>query len=235
MLLSDLVRESGTSAASIKYYRRQGLLPPGRRITTTRFDYGREHLERLALIRCLREDAHASIEDIRGLTDMIDTDRPLVKALEIAQAIAAGLPARLHEDPPPSDEDPRVGSLLDAMGWADVGSGPRLALHELLRAMDAQGVGADLTTLLRYAQPLEGIARRDLEEMRGATVLAPSSESAADETAASTPGADSIVRHALVGSLAFTQLSTVLRALAHASLSLAEDAGSQSEDGRARS
>lgn len=235
MLLNELVRRSGTSTASIKYYRWQGLLPPGRRITTTRFDYGREHLERLALIRSLRDEAHASIEDIRALTGVIDAGLPLVKALEIAQAIAAGLPARLHEDAPPADEDPRVGSLVDAMGWADVGSGPRLALDVLLRAMDAQGVGADLATLLRYARPLEGIARTDLEEMREATVLARASsaqaesETAARESSDSTPGPDAIVRHALVGSLAFTQLSVVLRALAHASLSLDHEAAAGGE------
>ncbi|WP_152354191.1 MerR family transcriptional regulator [Brachybacterium subflavum] len=216
MLLNELARASGTSTASIKYYRRQGLLPPGRRLTATRFDYGREHLERLALIRALRELARAPIEDIRVLTTVIDEGRPLVKALEIAQAIATGLPARLHEEPPPEGEDPRVAALIGAMGWADVGSGSRVALDRLLGTMGAEGVASDLPTLLRYARPLEEIAREDLAGIRSA----PQGPRGASSSASSGPSTDAIVRRALIGSLAFTQLTVVLRALAHASVSL---------------
>ncbi|UQN29107.1 MerR family transcriptional regulator [Brachybacterium kimchii] len=215
MLLNELARTSGTSTASIKYYRRQGLLPPGRRLTATRFDYGREHLERLALIRALRELAHAPIEDIRTLTTVIDEGRPLVKALEIAQAIATGLPARLHEEPPPEGEDPRVAELVEAMGWADVGSGPRVALDRLLGTMGAEGVASDLPTLLRYARPLEEIAREDLAGIRSAPQSTPGATADGHS-----PSTDAIVRQALIGSLAFTQLTVVLRALAHASVSL---------------
>lgn len=215
MLLNELARTSGTSTASIKYYRRQGLLPPGRRLTATRFDYGREHLERLALIRALRELAHAPIEDIRALTTVIDEGRPLVKALEIAQAIATGLPARLHEEPPPEGEDPRVAELVEAMGWADVGSGPRVALDRLLGTMGAEGVASDLPTLLRYARPLEEIAREDLAGIRSAPQSPPGASADGHS-----PSTDAIVRQALIGSLAFTQLTVVLRALAHASVSL---------------
>lgn len=215
MLLNELARASGTSTASIKYYRRQGLLPPGRRLTATRFDYGREHLERLALIRALRELAHAPIEDIRALTTVIDDGRPLVKALEIAQAIATGLPARLHEQPPPEGEDPRVAELVEAMGWADVGSGPRVALDRLLGTMGAEGVASDLPTLLRYARPLEEIAREDLAGIRSAPQSTPGATADGHS-----PSTDAIVRQALIGSLAFTQLTVVLRALAHASVSL---------------
>ena len=59
MLLHELAEATGVSAASIKYYRRAGLLPPGERITTTRQDYGRAHVERLELIQVLREVAGA--------------------------------------------------------------------------------------------------------------------------------------------------------------------------------
>lgn len=226
MLLNELARAIGTSTASIKYYRRQELLPPGRRLTTTRFDYGREHLERLALIRALRELAHAPIEDIRSLTTVIDEGRPLVKALEIAQAIATGLPARLHEEPPPEGEDPRVAALIGAMGWADVGSGPRVALDRLLGTMGAEDVAADLPTLLRYARPLEEIAREDLAGIRSEPQSARGASSGSSASASrgpsgpSGPSTDAIVRHALIGSLAFTQLTEVLRSLAHASVSL---------------
>ena len=63
MLLHELAETTGVSAASIKYYRREGLLPPGERITSTRQDYGRAHVERLAfdrLVRILRMLGHTS-------------------------------------------------------------------------------------------------------------------------------------------------------------------------------
>ena len=46
MILHELAETTGVSAASIKYYRREGLLPPGERITTTRQDYGRAQIGR---------------------------------------------------------------------------------------------------------------------------------------------------------------------------------------------
>ena len=50
MLLHELSETTGISVASIKYYRREGLLPPGERMTATRQDYGRAHVERLEQI-----------------------------------------------------------------------------------------------------------------------------------------------------------------------------------------
>ncbi|RAD74224.1 MerR family transcriptional regulator, partial [Burkholderia multivorans] len=87
MLLSELAVASGCSAATIKYYRREGLLPPGERITATRQNYGTRHLERLALIQVLREVADAPIPAIRRLTALLDDPSvPLIRALEEAQA-----------------------------------------------------------------------------------------------------------------------------------------------------
>ena len=74
MLLSELADATGTSAASIKYYLREGLLPAGRRVTATRADYGERHVERLHLIRTLRETCATPIPHIAGLTALLDAD-----------------------------------------------------------------------------------------------------------------------------------------------------------------
>lgn len=223
MQLSELSEASGVSAASIKYYRREGLLPAGERITTTRSGYGEHHLERLALIRALREEADASISDIAALTAVLDDPRrPLLEALEITQSIAAGIPLEENRTQRLENEDPRVAELIEAMGWPDHPTGPRRALALLMAQFDEADLGMPITELLRYARPLEQIALEDLQDMSS-----PAHQAMADarRTTADTethgedapPSDDEIIRRALIGSLAYTRLTVVLRSLAHAS------------------
>ena len=144
MLLNALAEVSHTTTASIKFYRREGLLPAGTRLTATRQDYDQGHVERLQLIRVLREEAGAAIPDIRALVTVIDDPRrPLVDALEIAQALAAGLSSAEAGGPSERREDPMIRDLLTQLGWPDVASGPRRALGELLEGMRAAGSPVD--------------------------------------------------------------------------------------------
>ncbi|MEP6649003.1 MAG: MerR family transcriptional regulator, partial [Lapillicoccus sp.] len=55
MRLAELCAATGVPAATVKYYLREGLLPPGERVSATRADYGPPHVERLRLIRALVE------------------------------------------------------------------------------------------------------------------------------------------------------------------------------------
>lgn len=75
MLLNALAEVSNTTTAGIKFYRREGLSPAGTRLTATRQDYDQGHAERLQLIRVLREEAGATIPDIRALVTLIDDPR----------------------------------------------------------------------------------------------------------------------------------------------------------------
>ena len=43
MRLAELSERSGVSTATIKYYLREGLLQPGRRVTATQAEYDEEH------------------------------------------------------------------------------------------------------------------------------------------------------------------------------------------------
>ena len=56
MRLAELSERSGISTATVKYYLREGLLPPGRRISATQAEYEESHLRRLGLIRALTEE-----------------------------------------------------------------------------------------------------------------------------------------------------------------------------------
>lgn len=143
-MLHALAEVSNTTTASIKFYRREGLLPAGTRLTATRQDYDHGHVECLQLIWVRREEAGATIPDIRALVTVIDDPRrPLVDALEIAQALAAGLSSAEAGGPSERREDPMIRDLLTQLGWPDVASGPRRALGELLEGMRAAGSPVD--------------------------------------------------------------------------------------------
>ncbi|MGP9844954.1 MerR family transcriptional regulator [Brachybacterium sp. 107] len=219
MLLQELSDASGCSAASIKYYRREGLLPAGERLTATRQEYGPAHLERLQLIQVLREMANAPIARIRRLTQLLDDPEvPVIRALEEAQAIALGA-APDTADPGTEDlegdgsgsgrsEHPSVRTLLDRLGWPDIDSVPRRALDDLLHALVGWEMPADPDTLQRYAEPMAEIARGDLAYLQEGAELG------------TAPSDDVVVLRSVAGTIAFDRLAQVLRALGHTSLSV---------------
>lgn len=229
MLLHELSAASGCSTATIKYYRREGLLPAGERLTATRQEYGSAHLERLQLIQVLREIADAPIARIRRLTQLLDDPGvPAIRALEEAQAISLGADPEgagpkgedpKGEDPAGADpegansgswrpEHPSVATLLDRLDWPDIDSVPRRALDDLLHTLEGWEMPADPDTLQRYAEPMAAIARREVDFLRGGTRNAPP------------PSDDVVVLRAVAGTIAFDRLTQVLRALGHTSLSV---------------
>lgn len=223
MLLSQLAEAAGVTTATIKYYRREGLLPPGRRVTATQQDYGQEHLDRLALIQVLRELADAPIARIGELTALLDDpEQSLLAALGTAQHIALGIPgppASVPADPSdptgPADaperpgraEHPSLAPLLAELGWPDVGSAPRRALDDLLTSFDEWGMPTDLAVLRRYAAPVAQIAREDVDTIREQGGGAPSSPVPADVQ----------VMRAVAGAIAYDRMIQLLRALGHTS------------------
>ena len=229
MLLHELAEATGVSAASIKYYRREGLLPPGERITTTRQDYGRAHVERLELIQVLREVAGAPIARIARVTALLDDpDVPLIEVLAESQTLALGL-----EDPTDGadgakaagGEHPSIAPLLAHLGWPDVDSAPRRALDRLLRSLEEWEAPTDLGMLLRYAEPMAQIARSDVDWM--STGAGP--VEAGPAGAGPSVSQDVAVMRAVAGAIAFDRLVRLLGLLGHASFSIL-DAMQVSED-----
>lgn len=64
MKISDLSQASGVAVPTIKFYLREGLLPAGEKTGPNQASYGADHVERLALIRSLSQDAGLSLEQI---------------------------------------------------------------------------------------------------------------------------------------------------------------------------
>lgn len=223
MLLAELAEVSGVSVASIKFYRREGLLPAGARLTATRQDYGPAHLERLELIQVLREVAGAPIARIAHLTAILDDpEQPLLNALGAAQLIALSLPAEEPDAPGAGQpEHPSIAPLLSHLGWPDVHTAPRWALDALLRSLEVWGMPTDDEVLRRFAEPVAEIARADVAAIRdlpGEVPDGPDGSSVSDDVQ---------VMRAVAGAIAFDRLIQLLRALGHTSYSIlqARDAG----------
>ncbi|MET8013480.1 MerR family transcriptional regulator [Streptomyces sp. NPDC005271] len=119
MRLAELSERSGVSTATIKYYLRERLLPPGERITATQAEYGEEHLRRLRLVRALIQVGRMPVATAREVLEAAE-DESLSQNARVGTAVWA-LPHGAEPDP----DDPQaarargqVDTLLERMGWA---------------------------------------------------------------------------------------------------------------------
>jgi DNA-binding transcriptional MerR regulator len=63
--IGELAHLGGVTRRTVRYYVREGLLPPALGVGRGRH-YGREHVERLLAVKALQEEGR-SLEEIRGL------------------------------------------------------------------------------------------------------------------------------------------------------------------------
>lgn len=160
MWLAELSERSGVSIPTIKFYRREGLLPPGESTGATRARYDEAHLERLRLIRALVGVAGMPITRVREVLAVVDdVSVPVAAAMGSAHARLSVEPAR----PPSEASTRRVTALLGERRWRGAAdSSHARALAAALDAMDDAGVGIGDETLTTYADAATAVARVDL-------------------------------------------------------------------------
>jgi DNA-binding transcriptional MerR regulator len=156
MRLAELSAATGVSPASIKFYLRAGLLPPGERINPTRAEYGSAHAERLRLIQGLRSQVGLGLDAIRRILDAAEgADRPGPRRLALlgtVQAVVLGLDGdRPHHAP-------AVDALIADMGWPDAESDARAAVDAQIKAMAGAGLAVDPGVLAAYGRAADSIA-----------------------------------------------------------------------------
>lgn len=165
MRISELSRRSGVSVTTIKYYLREGLLPPGRQTAATQAEYDEHHLRRLKLIRALTGVRGLSVSTTRELLTALaehtgDTHRQLGLALGAIRLTEEGA-----EEPPATAE---VDCLVKELGWKVHQSAPaRGTLAETLASLRALGAPLDWRALLPYARLAERTAVLDLDQLDG--------------------------------------------------------------------
>jgi DNA-binding transcriptional MerR regulator len=169
MRLSELSERSGVSTATIKYYLREGLLAPGRRISATTAEYDESHLRRLRLVRALIQAGRVPVATAKEILGHVD-DESLGRTIRLGAALWA-----LPQEPEPDDQDPAVRSarrevdqLLADLGWETARElAPLSPVHRSLVAAVATlirlGYSWDAELLAPYAELMHQVAMRDLD------------------------------------------------------------------------
>ncbi|WP_030983083.1 MerR family transcriptional regulator, partial [Streptomyces sp. NRRL S-1813] len=163
MRIGELSRTTGVSVPTIKYYVREGLLPPGELTSPNQATYGEAHERRLRLIRALLDVGGMKVAEIADvLTAIDDPARPLHKVLGVA-ADRLGSANIEHDDSESAAAHAVVADLISRRGWRTHESDPAAAdLSKALASMARLGHEAFVEVLDDYADAAEQVARADL-------------------------------------------------------------------------
>jgi DNA-binding transcriptional MerR regulator len=116
MKIAELSRRSDVSIATIKYYIREGLLLPGAKSAPNQAQYTDEHLQRLRLIRVLRDVGGLSVETVKSLFEALADKADLhVAAMTHAGLKTTDLPVRRDAAWISAREE--LQTFLSGLGW----------------------------------------------------------------------------------------------------------------------
>ncbi|MEW2358197.1 MerR family transcriptional regulator [Spirillospora sp. NPDC029432] len=208
MQISELSDRSGLTVQTIKFYIREGLLPRGTAAGATRAEYGAGHLERLRLIRALREVGDLPVAAIRRILAAVEDGGAGPHELLGAAQHAIGPHVAVPDDPHWRAAREDVDALVRELGWQVSPHAPaRDLLARTFVALRRLGFPITLTDLRPYVRAAADMAEHEVGRV-----------------ARDGPGTRSV--HALlVSTLLYEQVLTALHRLAQ------EDAASRHFDG----
>jgi len=159
--ISELAERSGTSPATIKFYVREGLLPPAEKTGYNQVSYSEEHVRRLHLVRALVDVGGLPIARVRAVVAAVDD--PAVGLQEVMGAAQRALPGREGAPPPSPSSLAAVEELVRAQGWTvDDGNPGVVQAAAVLDGWVAMGRKDLFDSLPEYARAAEVVARADL-------------------------------------------------------------------------
>lgn len=212
--MAELSRSSGVPVATVKYYLREGLLPPGEPTGRNQAAYTQAHVHRLHLVRALLEVGRLPVASVRRVLEAVDDE-----TLPLHEMLGAAT----HAQPPPAPrvgvvpEDARraaaeVDAYLVHLGWRVGAQAPaRQALTDTLLVLRRLGRDVGPEVFGPYAEMAETLAGAEL-----AFVSA---------TGARAEVAESVV----VGTVVFEAALVALRRLAHEHHSAIRFGGAQAK------
>jgi DNA-binding transcriptional MerR regulator len=112
--ISELSATTGVPVATVKYYLREGLLPPGERTAANQARYGQEHVERLRLIRAMVDVGGVPIAGVKDVLTALDGP-----VHHLLGAVQDAITPRPQQTGRPDWEDARaeVGAFVSDLGW----------------------------------------------------------------------------------------------------------------------
>jgi DNA-binding transcriptional MerR regulator len=166
--VQELSSTTGVSVASIKFYLREGLLPPGDPSRPGRAYYDATHARRLLVIRALRDVGELSIDVIRRALAAVDA-----AGADAVDAIAPAIDAlATPPETPPVDAELRrarkdVTVLFERAKLevrADAGS--RETIARTIASLRRLGVELEVDDLRQYLSALVPLTREEIENER---------------------------------------------------------------------
>lgn len=170
MRISELARRGGTPVPTVKYYLREGLIPPGRRTSANQAEYGDEHLVRLKLVKALGGVPGLSIQKIKQIVELIDDgSSTLLDGLALA---TEDLPPYQEQDDTHGDSGeesyPLARALLEDIGLDhDSQPGIMAPLDRALETATSAGIPLEPERLRAYAEHMMAIAEYEVKTMPG--------------------------------------------------------------------
>lgn len=165
MRISDLSRQTGVPVATIKFYLREHLLPPGTPTGRNQAVYGEEHLRRLSLIRAFTNIGRLDLSSVRELIAAIeDSQLSLPAVYEVVdRALSPDQPV-----PAPADgiQQARldVDQFIGELGWdVDPTAPGRDRLAQVMAALQRLGCECGIDFLQPYAEAAERLALVELD------------------------------------------------------------------------
>ncbi|MGY0236646.1 MerR family transcriptional regulator [Longispora urticae] len=168
MRISSLSRRGGVPVATIKFYLRERLLPPGTLTARNQADYDESHLTRIKLIRTLTGIGMMSLAAVREVLAAIDDCG--VEQRELYQVLNGALCAQQAVSTDTASVDrarTQIDGFIEGVGWRVGDDAPgRTALAQVVAALRDLGCTSEVADVfLPYARAAEHVAARELDAM----------------------------------------------------------------------
>jgi DNA-binding transcriptional MerR regulator len=148
---------------TIKYYLREGLLPPGVATAANQADYAEEHVRRLRLIRALIDVGGVSVAGARGVVGALTAEDDPLELLGTAQEAVAPRRRAGRETPAWAAARERVLALIAARGWLIHPESTAIALvADTLAAAETLEVSELFAHLDEYVDAAAGLAATEV-------------------------------------------------------------------------
>lgn len=165
MKISDLSKQSGVSVATIKFYLRERLLPPGTPTARNQAEYDDRHVRRIRLIRTLTSIGGLGLSSVRDLLAAVDDEQVTLPG--VYQVLNRTLFAEDRESSAvdqlgnaPKDVD----TFVEQLGWhPDPVSPGRDALAHILAALRGLGCDLDVDFFTPFARSAEQLVVAELD------------------------------------------------------------------------
>src|SRR4051812_64013 len=165
MRISDLSRQTGVPVATIKFYLRERLLPPGTPTGRNQALYGEAHLRRLRLIRAFTNIGQLDLSSVRELLTAIENERMPVRDLyETVDRAAHPAEPEANEADGIADARTDIDAFVEKLGWAVEPDAPsRQRLARVLAALKRLGCECGVEYFTPYAEAADQLAAQELD------------------------------------------------------------------------